>query len=154
MKFINDLIYKFWLQKRINPDLKLGISTKNRPNIVSNENLYLQKSSIHGYGVFSQMKIMPDELIEKSSFIPIFTDTKYTPNAVNDYLIKISSDCSAIAFGYMSLYNHNYQPNAYVIYNKDTNMIEMYATKVIQPGEEIVWNYGTGYWEGRKKIPK
>jgi SET domain-containing protein len=47
----------------------------------------------------------------------------------------------AIALGFGSLYNHDYEPNARYFVDPEEETMEIYATKEIFPGDEITVTY-------------
>lgn len=53
--------------------------------------------------------------------------------------------------------NHSYTPNSAIkpILDEKTGFVQYWlvANKDIQPGEEIVWNYGSNYWRTHHMIP-
>lgn len=116
--------------------------------------VYLDKSSVHGWGVFAKSKIEKDEIIEECVIIdmgigksvsPILIDYRFNwPQFTEDYI-------QVVATGFSMMYNHNSEANANWRSNLENKTFEFYATKNIEPGEEVfVWYGDVSYWnDGR-----
>src|SRR3989442_8819820 len=98
-----------------------------------------------GRGMFASRKFLKGELIERAPVIVI--DEKQWPSAEKTILSNYAFDWgehdehAAIAFGYISIYNHSYSPNAQLEQMPDELMMEIIAIKDIEPGQEITINY-------------
>jgi uncharacterized protein len=104
--------------------------------------LYIAESPGKGRGVFAQHLIHSGQLIERAPVIvvPAGQWEAMDRTVLFDYFFAWGEH-SAIALGYGSLYNHSYQPNARFVKHLTEQVIEFYALREIQPGEEILVNY-------------
>jgi SET domain-containing protein len=98
-----------------------------------------------GRAMFACRKFLKGELIERAPVIPI--NQRQWPFAEKTILSDYAFDWgendehAAIALGYVSIYNHSYEPNAQLEELLDELMMEVVAIRDIQPGEEITINY-------------
>jgi SET domain-containing protein len=98
-----------------------------------------------GRAMFASRKFLKGELIERAPVIPI--NQRQWPSAEKTILSDYAFDWgehdehAAIALGYVSIYNHSYEPNAQLEELLDELMMEVVAIRDIQPGEEITINY-------------
>lgn len=104
--------------------------------------LYLAELPGKGRGVFAQRQIHGGELIERAPVIvvPAGQWEAMDKTILFEYFFAWGEH-SAIALGYGSLYNHSYRPNARYVKLLAEQVIEFYALRDIQPGEEILINY-------------
>lgn len=104
----------------------------------------LRRTRKKGLGVFALKDFKHGELIESApvlTFSP--TDRKNlekTPLSHYIYPWK-STRGAALAFGYGSVYNHSYSPNADWKQNFKKQTMEYRAVKDIRAGDEITVNY-------------
>jgi SET domain-containing protein len=121
--------------------------------------IYIDKSPVHGWGVFAKETILEGEVIEECPILtlPIY-DGESSPILI-DYRFNFPSGSEGwteqvIPFGYGGLYNHSDTPNANWYSNNDKRTFLFFATKNIEIGEEIFTYYGNeGYWnDGRSNI--
>jgi len=104
----------------------------------------IKKTAKKGWGVFALKDFEAGEVIESApvlTFTP--TDRKNlekTPMSHYIYPWK-STRGAALAFGYGSIYNHSYSPNADWKQNFKTGCMIYRAVKDIKKGEEITVNY-------------
>lgn len=101
-----------------------------------------------GRGVFTDSHINKGDLIEKSPVI-VFekNDWKHIEQTdINCYCFYWGEelDCGAIALGYGSLFNHSYNPNAFILRRTKDETIDFVALKEINAGDEITINYNGG----------
>lgn len=124
--------------------------------ISPSDKIYLSDSSITnaGRGVFARVAIKKGEVIERC---PVFVlPRKDYPvlkkTALRDYYFMWGKTTVAICFGYGSLYNHSYTPNA--TYKKliKEQTIEFVAIKDIKKDEEITANYNYGKPDDKSKL--
>ena len=98
-----------------------------------------------GRAMFACRKFLKGELIERAPVIPI--NQRQWPSAektiLSDYAFDwgVHDEHAAIALGYVSIYNHSYEPNAQLEELLDELMMEVVAIRDIQPGEEVTINY-------------
>ena len=117
-------------------------------NLIPSKKIYLSKSTISsaGRGVFAFRVIKLNEVIEKC---PVFVlpgkdYLRVKKTEMRNYYFMWGKTTAAICFGFGSLYNHSYQPNAtYKKLTKDKS-INFIALKDIKKGEEITVNYNYG----------
>lgn len=104
----------------------------------------VKKTGKKGRGVFALKDFKPGELIESC---PVMTFTpkerkilEKTP--LSHYIYPWRSTRGAsISFGYGSIYNHSFSPNADWKQNFKTTEMEYRAIKPIKSGSEILINY-------------
>lgn len=104
----------------------------------------IKKTSKKGLGVFALKNFEKGELIESAPVL-VFSPTdrknlEKTPMSHYIYPWR-STRGAAIAFGYGSIYNHSYSPNADWKQNFKTQSMVYRAVKDIKKGEEITVNY-------------
>ena len=116
--------------------------------------IYIAHSPIHGLGVFANEIIYEGEIIEICPVIDmglnresssILIDYRFNWPQGNDWTTQV------VPTGYGMLYNHSDKPNSNWRSNSENNTFEFYATKQINPNEEILTYYGDmSYWnDGR-----
>lgn len=127
--------------------------TKESFTILSNNNIVIKKHDQYGRNVYANKDYKINDIIE---ICPTIYDenNKINNGIINNYLFKGSKNKSILAFGYCSLYNHRDDNNASWKISDDNSIITFFATKNIKKGEEIMVNYGDGYWKSRKNIIK
>jgi len=97
-----------------------------------------------GRGVFAVETFLSGELIESAPVL-VFDDGEQalsidrTP--LGSYYFRWKDDENAVLFGYGSLYNHSYEPNAKYVRNYAQETMDFVALREIAPGEEITINY-------------
>jgi SET domain-containing protein len=120
--------------------------------------IYVSESKIHGLGVFASAKISEGEVFEKCPVHDLQIPKGETSPLFLDYRFNwpqgIDWEQQVVSWGYGSLYNHSDNPNANWRSNLEDRTFEFYATKEIEPGEEIlVWYGDDNYWnDGRVKL--
>ncbi|MBI3619995.1 SET domain-containing protein-lysine N-methyltransferase [Candidatus Roizmanbacteria bacterium] len=107
-----------------------------------------------GRGVFASEKIKANGIIERCPVLVLpkkdYRTLKQT--GLREYYFMWGKVTVGICFGFGSLYNHSYKPNA--TYEKYINeqIIEFRAIKNIEKDEEITVNYNYGYPNDNKKL--
>jgi SET domain-containing protein len=94
-----------------------------------------------GLGLFATQDIKEGDIIEEAPVLPMTpTERKHCAKTIlNHYMYPWRSTRSAcIAFGYGSIYNHSFTPNA--DWKQNFKTIRM-VIKDIKKGEEITVNY-------------
>lgn len=110
-----------------------------------NPYLYIAPSDVDSRGVFCGVDIAKGEVIEICPVLVVPPDeTELLDETIlHDYVFLWGDDDEegAVVFGYGSMYNHAYEPNAEykADYNDDT--FTVYALRDIPAGEEIFINY-------------
>lgn len=121
----------------MNPSNKIKIGSSKIPNA--------------GRGVFATRNIRKGELIERCPAIPFSIDDP--ANADGSLLLryffyfgsgKNVKKGLAVLFGYGSLYNHSYEPNAKYIRRPSRKIMDFVAIRNIKKGQEITTNYNLG----------
>ena len=118
--------------------------------------IYLDKSPIHGWGIFANQPIFENEIFEvcpiidmginKGESSPILVDYRFNwPQGTPNFEKQV------VCSGYGMMYNHSETPNAAWRSNEENNTFEFYSIKPIRPQEEIfVWYGDMNYWnDGR-----
>jgi SET domain-containing protein len=107
--------------------------------------IYFAPSEKGGRGVFSAIYISEGTLIEVCPMIVLPEEDfqKIHDSTLHDYYFLWGDDENqcAIALGFGSLYNHDYEPNARYFVDPEEETMEIYATKEIFPGDEITVTY-------------
>jgi hypothetical protein len=113
-------------------------------NSVKNINIFIAESPGKGRGVFAARKIQKDEIIEECPCLTFYEGEEAahidrTP--LGCYYFRWNEGINAILFGYGSLYNHSYRPNALYRRNYEKLTMDFVALRDIETGEEITINY-------------
>ena len=108
--------------------------------------IFVAETSFKGRGVFTTMDIPSGSVIEICPLIliPANQTTLIDQTEIYNYYFVWDESYIAIALGYGSLYNHSDRPNAKVIYDFETNEIQIEAERDISANEEITINYTDG----------
>lgn len=110
--------------------------------------LYITHSEERGRGVYTAAKIKKGDLIEVCPLIVILKkDVKKIHKTIlhNYYfLMEIPKGSACLALGYGSIYNHHHKPNAIVIFDYESQEMEIQCCKKIKAGEEILIDYTDG----------
>jgi len=121
--------------------------------------IYLDKSPIHGWGVFANQPIEENEIIEICPIIDMGLYPGEGSHILIDYRFNwpqgvIHFTKQVVAAGYAMLYNHSQKPNASWRSNMENNTFEFYSLRKIKPQEEIfVWYGDVDYWnDGRSDV--
>jgi SET domain-containing protein len=118
--------------------------------------IYMDKSPIHGWGVFANQPIFENEIIEICPVIDMGMNKGEISQILVDYRFNWPqgsvSEKQVVCSGYGMMYNHKETPNAAWRSNIENNTFEFYAIKPIRPQEEIfVWYGDINYWnDGRQ----
>ena len=73
---------------------------------------------------------------------------------LTDYVFESvrQSNHVVLVLGYGMLYNHSDDPN--LEYDQDdAGVVTFFATRAIEPDEELTITYGSEWWEGRGRTP-
>lgn len=104
------------------------------------------KSKIHGLGVFAKKTIKRNEIIEEC-----YSLTVSHCDDLMDYLFEMHNQ-KILPLGSGCLFNHHFDANASVNFDKEKNITFFTATKNIKKGEEIFISYGKD-WFASREIP-
>lgn len=107
--------------------------------------LEVRQSPGKGRGVFASERIVTGQLIERAPVIA-FSKEQWTlveKTLFYDYIFDWGPgrEGGALVLGFGSIYNHDYQPNAFYIRKEAEDYLEFYALTDIPAGEEITVNY-------------
>jgi len=107
--------------------------------------IYFAPSEKGGRGVFSAIHISEGTLIEVCPMIVLPEEDfqKIHDSTLHDYYFLWGDEENqcAIALGFGSLYNHDYEPNARYFVDPEEETMEIYAIREIFPGDEITVTY-------------
>lgn len=113
--------------------------------MLQNAPIYIAYSERHGRGVFAAADIAEGSVIEVCPVLPFPRSqlAAMRQTILEDYYFDWGEDGKwfAIALGYGSLYNHDYQPNAEYGMDFEASTLDIYALRDIAAGEEIFINY-------------
>lgn len=109
---------------------------------------YVVKKSTAGLGLFALREY------KRGDFIIEYTGEKITTDEANrrggKYLFTVSSEFTLDGKGRENTaryINHSCKPNAEAELDEDELRVRIYAKKKILPGEEIMYDYGSEYWD-------
>ncbi len=110
--------------------------------------IHIKESQFGGRGIFSNKNYKKDDVIEICP--AILSNTNILTGRIRDYIFSHNKnkDKCLIAFGYMSMYNHQDDPNSKWDILND-KQIKLTALKDINENDEITVSYGDGYWNSR-----
>ena len=123
--------------------------------MIYNPKIYIDKSPVHGWGVFAKEDIFEGEVfeecpilalpIEKGEVTPLLIDYRFNWPQGTEWEEQV------IALGYGSFYNHSETANAFWISNIEDRTFKFISNREIKKGEEIfVWYGDVNYWnDGR-----
>ena len=131
------------------------VYVKQLDNMIYNPKIYVDKSPIHGWGVFAKEDIMEGEVFEecpiltlpikKGEITSLLIDYRFNWPQGNDFEEQV------VTLGYGSLYNHSDDANSFWISDLENRTFKFISNREIKKGEEIfVWYGDIGYWnDGR-----
>lgn len=117
--------------------------------------IYVDKSPIHGWGVFAKEDIEEGDLIEECTILTLPIQKGESSSLLIDYRFNwpqgIEFDEQVVGLGYASLYNHNPNPNTYWISDIHKRTFKFISNRKIFKAEEIfIWYGDVNYWaDGR-----
>jgi len=123
--------------------------------MIRNYKIYIDKSPIHGWGVFAYEDIKQGEVFEECPVHPLPIPKGESSSLLIDYRFNWPQgtewDEQVVSWGYGSLYNHSNEPNAYWISDLEKRTFKFIASKDIQKDQEIfIWYGDINYWnDGR-----
>ncbi len=107
--------------------------------------LFIAKSPGRGRGVFTNENLTAGKFIEVSPVIVMSGEERklLDQTLLHDYIFlwgKEETDC-CVALGYLSIYNHNFNPNAEYEMDFELSVIRIKTIRNLIKGEEIFINY-------------
>lgn len=125
--------------------------------IIPPRKLYIDKSPVHGWGVFALEDIREGELIEKTVFADMQMKNSDPVHIMIDYRFNwpqgTTPEKQVLPGGFGMFYNHSNDPNAFWRSNLRDLTFEYYSLRDIKKGEEIFTYYGDEeYWDMIKMI--
>jgi len=120
--------------------------------------IYVDKSPIHGWGVFASQDIETGEIIEEVPVLELPINKGEVTSLLIDYRFNwpqgVEWDKQVVGLGFASLYNHSNDANAYWVSDLEKNTFKFISNKKISSGDEIfIWYGDVNYWnDGRSDI--
>ena len=117
--------------------------------------IYVDKSPIHGWGVFASQDIETGEIIEEVPVLELPINKGEVTSLLIDYRFNwpqgVEWDKQVVGLGFASLYNHSNDANAYWVSDLEKNTFKFISNKKISSGDEIfIWYGDVSYWnDGR-----
>jgi SET domain-containing protein len=142
----------------------VATSKIDKNQIISNykdvePDLFVDKSNIHGLGVFSKYPIRIGQIIETVHIIQLEFSSKYHKDlTIINYCYALPDQSQEtikhgnmlyMFTGFGMLYNHNTKEfcNAKWVWDLPNQQAKLLATKSISQNSEITIDYGKGYWQ-------
>jgi SET domain-containing protein len=120
--------------------------------------IYVDKSPIHGWGVFASEDIKEGEVIEEVPILTLPINKGEVSGILLDYRFNwpqgVEWEEQVVGLGFASLYNHSDSANAYWVSDTDKRTFKFISNRNISVGEEIfVWYGDVNYWnDGRTHV--
>ena len=120
--------------------------------------IFIDKSPIHGWGVFAKVDIEENEIIEECPLLVLPISKGEVTSLLIDYRFNWPQgndfEEQVVGLGYASLYNHSDNANAYWISDLGKKTFKFFSSKKIEQGQEIfIWYGDVDYWnDGRHHI--
>ena len=127
--------------------------------MIHNPKVYVDKSPVHGWGVFAKEDIMEGEVFEECPVLTLPIEKGEVTSLLIDYRFNWPQggewEEQVFPLGYGGLYNHSENANAYWISNLENKTFQFISHREIKKGEEIFTWYGdVNYWnDGRTHTP-
>jgi len=105
-----------------------------------------------GLGLFSRVRIEPEDTIGYYTGEVIDDQEFYNPERpFSAYVLWVCRSHIIVGEGpkanYTRFINHSDEPNAFLVVSSRWKTARFEALRVIEPGEEIFFDYGEDYWE-------
>ena len=119
---------------------------------LSSPHVRIGPSPVQGNGVFATRKFDPGDIIE---ICPILRLKRDSVHAIINYVFDdpMNPEYAVFALGYGSLYNHSSDGNAKNRLDASQRLL-IIAQKTINVGDEIMFDYGSKYWEFQQMLQK
>lgn len=103
-----------------------------------------------GRGVICAYPIKKGEIVEYAPVIPMPKSDVLEGSVPESYVLcwkdNTPEECYCMVGGFVMLYNHSNEPNVKIEDDVPNQAIRVTATRDIEKGEEIVWNYNCELW--------
>ena len=125
--------------------------------MIHNPKIYVDKSPVHGWGVFAKEDIMEGEVFEECPVLTLPIEKGEVTSLLIDYRFNWPQggewDEQVFPLGYGGLYNHSENANAYWVSNLENKTFQFISHREIKKGDEIFTWYGdVSYWnDGRNR---
>ena len=140
-------LYKLARSKKFNPS-DLIFASDNQSVIAKKPSIYIDRSEIHGLGVFTKDPIVVGQNIEQFLCIPLSFKSKYhNDQNLIEYTYSLQQDndnhgkTMYLLTGLGMVYNHSDVPNAKLVFDPNIRMCSVIAIKFIKENQEITINY-------------
>ena len=126
--------------------------------MIYNSKIYIDKSPVHGWGVFAKEDITEGEIFEECPVFTLPIKKGEVSSLFIDYRFNWPQgdewEEQVLPFGYGGLYNHHENANAYWISNLENKTFQFISHREIKKGDEIfIWYGYVNYWnDGRTHI--
>ena len=123
--------------------------------MIYNPKIYLDKSPVHGWGVFAKEDIFEGEVFEECPILSLPIERGEVTPLLIDYRFNWPQGTEweeqVIELGYGSFYNHSETANAFWVSDIENRTFKFISNREIKKGEEIfVWYGDVNYWnDGR-----
>ena len=123
--------------------------------MIYNPKIFVDKSPVHGWGVFAKEDIMEGDVFEECPVLTLPIEKGEVTSLLIDYRFNWPQggewEEQVFPLGYGGLYNHSENANAYWVSNTNDKTFRFIANRDIQSNEEIfVWYGDINYWnDGR-----
>ena len=123
--------------------------------IFSPSKIYVDKSPVHGWGVFAKETINEGEIFEEVPVLELPINKGEVTSLLIDYRFNwpqgVEWDKQVVGLGFASLYNHSNDANAFWVSDLEKNTFKFISNKKISSGDEIfIWYGDVNYWnDGR-----
>ena len=123
--------------------------------IFSPSKIYVDKSPVHGWGVFAKETINEGEIFEEVPVLELPINKGEVTSLLINYRFNwpqgVEWDKQVVGLGFASLYNHSNDANAYWVSDLEKNTFKFISNKKISSGDEIfIWYGDVNYWnDGR-----
>ena len=131
----------------------------NETNIMINGDFIVKPSPVLNFkerGLFAKKHYKKGQTIETCPTLSLSFDDyqKNKANILNQHFFNgTQNNNQLISLGYCSLMNHSENKNCTWKVENNDEILRFVATRDIKAGDELLTNYGHGYWSGRNDTP-
>lgn len=129
--------------------------------------IHVQKSPLHGWGVFADEDIpehqfvetapgiiVPQEILNACRFFVTAEGLRPEDLVLDQYGLGWPDNKVCIPMGWIGLYNHSDSPSAEFFYRHESDMLSIRSIRPIKSGEEITVYYGDQWWARKPYLKK